>query len=132
MYRLRHNSEPEAEILGTLASHEVVIDRSVSHNHLVEDLPAIEAARVLENALWQIDAQGRDYLVEVVECGEATLRCHCVATTATDRIVYAHRHDRAGPTRFVLDREPEPTNHVIVALLRDKDKEGTMILLSAM
>jgi hypothetical protein len=111
------------EVLGILASNEVVIDRGVSHAHL--DRAA------LEEALFLIDSGGRDFLAERVDLGRPIGVARCIETDTSDRIVYAYRLDRVGPTRFVLDREPEPTTQVTVILRRDDKREGLMVLITA-
>lgn len=131
MFEIRERRKPEkVPILGILASHEIVIDRIYSHNHL-------ESA-VLEEALYHIDSQGKDYLVtstsvdlEHLEVKEKKLFTSCVETTPESEIVFAYRKDRPHPTRFVIDREPEATNEVTIILCRDKFKPGAMVLISA-
>jgi hypothetical protein len=38
----------------------------------------------------------------------------CVATNPTDQIVYAQRVGRAGYTRFVMEKQPQPTSHITI------------------
>lgn len=110
-------------IVGILQSGEVVIDRPNSHNHL--------AGEFLREALGLIDSDDRDHLVELVDMGRVIGTSRCVQTTDTDKIVYAHRLGRSGPTRFVLGREPEPTTAATVVLKRDHTRLGTLILITA-
>jgi hypothetical protein len=109
--------------VGMLGSNELVIDRRNSHAHI--------SGEDLELALFQVDSQGLGFLVEEVDCGKTVGKARCVKTTEEDNIVYAYRHDRMGPTRFVLNREPIPTNRITVVLKRHDLREGVMILISA-
>ncbi len=119
----RHDYERiQANTLGVLLSNEIVVDRPNTHAHLIG--PDLEAALLL------VDAKGRDYLVEEVDCGRHIGEAKCVATKPSDAIGYAYRHGREGPTRFVLGRTPEPTTHATVVLKRS-EKPGIMLLISA-
>lgn len=109
--------------MGVLQSNELVIDRHESHSHL--------SGKDLETALFLVDAAERDFIVEAVDCGEIVGHSRCVETDPQDLIVYAYRHGRAGLTRFVLDREPEPTTSATVVLKRHDDRPGVMILISS-
>ena len=109
--------------MGILGSNELVIDRHDSHAHL--------KGEGLEIALFLIDSEGRDYLVEQVDCGEVIGHARCVETGPQDSIVYGYRHGRDGLTRFVLDREPEPTTNATAVLKRHEQLPGIMILISA-
>lgn len=110
--------------VGMLRSNELVIDRHDSHAHL--------SGESLEIALFLIDAEGRDFLVEQVDCGQIVGRSRCVETSEEDTIVFGYRYGRPGPTRFVLDREPEiPTAKATIVLKRDERLPGIMILISA-
>lgn len=109
-------------VLGRLMSGEEVIDRPNSHLHVEHEL--------LERALGMINSFGRDFMVEEVFMGEQVGYSHCVETTEEDRIVYAFRPNRSGPTRFVRDRDVEPTESVTVILKRTEDP-ATMVLISA-
>lgn len=120
---VRANLETDRQpVLGRLASGEVVVDRHQSHLHADETL--------LAGALSRIDSRGRDFLAEQVDLGEQVGFTSCVATTEADEVVYAFRPHRAGPTRFVLNRQPEPTESVSVILKRDEEP-NKMVLISA-
>jgi hypothetical protein len=122
--RGRFNFDPSKEkILGSLASNELVIDRYKSHSHL--------KAEILEEALLRIDSLDRDYLVEEVDCRVSTGYQKCITTTPGDEIVYAYREGRQGPTRFVINRQPEPTTLATIILARDEIKPGVMVLITA-
>lgn len=124
----------ESRILGTTLSLENVYDRSYSHNHLAAANPDI-ADDVLEYVLSLVDTKEQSFLVAEIDCGDRySLLTQCVETTEADEIVYAHRLDRPGPTRFVLDRSPQPTTFVRVILARSKDprRQAELTLISAM
>jgi len=120
----------QADIVGVLASHEIVFGRP-SHNHLTECLSIEVAETVLEVALSQINAFDQEYVTEQVACAETGLQSRCVTTSESDEIFYAHRRGREGPTRFVVNRQPDPTNHITVVLGRDRLKPGVMGLITA-
>jgi hypothetical protein len=78
-----------------------------------------------------IDSRGERFVKREVYMGEQVGYSDCVKTNANDQIVYASRPGRPGPTRFVMGREPEPTDTVSAVLLRDDSDDQTMILISA-
>jgi hypothetical protein len=129
----KHEFNPATPILGTLASCENVVDRHETHNHLLDILPADQAAYLLEFALSQVDSNGKDFIVEDVDCNELNiaLQTDCVATTPEDEIVFAYRGDRPYATRFVLNRDPEPTEYITTILKRRPLQPGIMVLISA-
>lgn len=92
-----------------LKSGEMVVDRYRSHLHQ-------GVALLLPEALARIESRGRDFLVEEVDFGRPIGENICVATAAGDQIVFAKRPKRWGHTRFVLNRTPEPCNHLVVIL----------------
>jgi hypothetical protein len=52
----------------------------------------------------------------------------CVATAPGDRIVYARRPKRAGLTRFVRNRRPEPSRSVVVILMRIEEPNSYLLI----
>lgn len=127
-----YNTDLSGPVLGALASCEIVIDRQDSHNHLEESLGRDAARRVLEEALCQIDAKGEDHIITETPCDEPGLRTPLLVTAGDDEIVYAYRKGREGQSRFVLEREPEPSSRITTILTRDRYREGVMILISAL
>ena len=109
-------------VMGRLMSGEIVIDRHNSHVHL--------SGEILERALSYVHSRSRDFLVDEVYMGEPVGLSTCVETDDSDEIIYAYRPNRAGPTRFVVGRDPVPTEEITVILKRAQDV-GRMILISA-
>jgi hypothetical protein len=108
--------------LGILASGEAVYDRYNSHSKLSPEL--------LREALGKVSMQG-EYAAVSVEFDRVVGATTCVKTTKSDRIIFAHRPNRRGRTRFVLDREPEPTQTVSLVLKRREQDAGEVILISS-
>ncbi len=107
-----------------LGSGEVVKDRPNSHvaTHTTV-LP------LLADALSRVSARGRAFITEEVRFNHIVGETICVETKPGDEIVYARRPNRAGLTRFVKNRAPEPCDTVTVCLKRAK--EGHYTLLTA-
>ena len=104
-----------------LQTGEDVVDRKVSHIHL-------GARELLPAALAQVEG-GLDFIVQAVQFGRVIGQKACVATGPGDRIVFATRVGRAGPTRFVLGRKSEDCTTLTVVLKRRE--EGGYVLLTA-
>jgi hypothetical protein len=109
-------------ILGHLLSGELVVDRYNSHSHHESDL--------LERALSKVDSRDRGFVAKDVDMGEQVGVSTCVETRDKDEIIYAYRPKRNGPTRFVMDREPMPSDSIVVILKRDEDPRK-MVLISS-
>lgn len=102
-----------------------VFDRSNSHLHP-------EAEPYLADALAVITLGEREFAVECLDFQRPIGWAHCVATAPGDQIVYAVRKGRAGHTRFVLGRQPEPSRLLTVILRRGPESApGTATLVSA-
>ncbi|OGR85788.1 MAG: hypothetical protein A2901_01600 [Elusimicrobia bacterium RIFCSPLOWO2_01_FULL_54_10] len=106
-----------------LGSNEPVVDRHKSHIH--ED-----AARFLAPTLYRVESKGRPFIVETVEFDSTVGKSVCVETTDADEIVYAQRQGRRGLSRFVKNREAEPTDAVTVVLKKDS-REDYYVLIAA-
>jgi hypothetical protein len=107
--------------LGTTKSGEKVFDRPDGHLHNSETVE-----KYLPLALEMIDSESRDFIVETVNFGEEIGVSNCVETTSDDEIIYAVRPKRRGPTRFVKNREGEPTSEFTVIL--KKVDEGYIVI----
>lgn len=55
----------------------------------------------------------------------------CVETTEADRIVMWQRPTRAGATRMVLGRQPDPTNEMLIVVCQDTDKDNRLTIVTA-
>jgi hypothetical protein len=100
------------KLLGTLASGEQAVDGCPSHLHgrVIHYLP---------EALGQIDARGRAHIAETIDLGRVVGERTCVATEPGDEIVCAQRPGRAGLTRWVKNRRPEPCTTVMVVVAQE-------------
>lgn len=99
------------KIFGLLKSGEKVTDRPDSHvaGH-ASVLP------LLEEALRKVDSKNRTEFCEEVCFDRNVGETICVETNLEDEILFAMRVGRKGPTRFVKNRAPEPTNKVTICL----------------
>ncbi len=99
------------KILGRLRSGEVVQDRAQSHLHagVIELLPEV---------LSSTDSRGKANFVREFRFNRVVGINNRVKTGANDEIVFAQRVGRTGLSRFVKNRQPEPTRYVTVVLNR--------------
>lgn len=107
-----------------LGSGEVVVDRPDSH--AVSHTPVLP---LLGEALGKIRSAGRQSIAEDMDFGRVIGETICVQTREGDEIVFAQRPNRAGLTRFVKNRQAEPTSAAVVCLQRGE--EGKYILGTA-
>lgn len=102
-----------------------VFDRTDSHLHL-------DAEAYVADALALVILGDREFAVECVDFQRQIGWSTCVRTGFDDQIVYAVRKGRAGHTRFVLGRQPEPCRLLTVILRRGSESApGTATLVSA-
>ena len=109
--------------LGSLVSGQVVVDRYNTHVH-----PAV--VPLLAEALSKINLSEQFAVVQVDfdhTVGDTT----CLVTSARDEIVYAKRPKRFGLSRFVKNRQPEPSNSVVCILMKAQDEVNTYVLITA-
>jgi len=114
----------DAPQIGRLVSGELVVDRKDSHvaSHT-------SVMPLLADTLSQISSEGREVFCEEVEFGRVVGETICVHTQPGDNIVFAQRPNRLGLTRFVKDRDPEPTSKVTACFKRTYG--GAYILMTA-
>jgi hypothetical protein len=96
-----------------LASGEVVTPR--------EGAARPGVTRHLRSALRQIATAGRDFIIHQVDYARVIGRTTCVETGASDNVVFAWRHGKKGPSRFVIGRKPEPCRSLVVVLKKAED-----------
>ncbi len=113
--------ETRMDRVGSLGSGEPVYDRHNSHLH--EDVVA-----VLPEALGKISSGKRNFLKEVVEFGHPVGHSICVVTGPGDQIIFAQRPKRFGLSRFVINRQPEECQSVVVILKRADDVGGYILI----
>ena len=106
-----------------LKSGEAVVDRYNSHLHQ-------SAVPLLPEALARIESKGRNFLIEQADFGQPIGESICVATGPGDEIVFAKRPKRFGLTRFVKNRQAEPTS-VVTLILKTADGQPGFILVTA-
>lgn len=112
----------DLKFLGNLRSGEPVFDRPTSHLHE-------SVLGILPEALSEISG-GEHFFVHEVDFGRLVGETNCVATHRGDDVVWAQRPNRQGLTRFVKNRQPEPSSRAVVILKRD-DYEPYYILITA-
>ena len=98
-----------SKIIGRTADGKVVVDRCNSHLH--SDVEAI-----IFDVLTMINTNGIEFVEVEIDLGRIIGTTSCVQTTKDDIIVFAQRLNRKGLTRFVLDRQKEPTSKIMVVL----------------
>lgn len=112
---------PELRHIGTSSDGYPVFDRQNSHHHLTDELLAAVIGRV--------SLAGEKFTEKCVDFGFVIGVTTCVATTPSDKIVYAQRENRAGQTRFVLNRRPEPCQTAVAIFNRlGGDKPGYLLI----
>lgn len=117
----------EHAALGWLKDGSVVIDR---HNsHIDHNNPNLD---YLEDALAEVDPNGKAFHMQTITFNEDIGVSVCVPTTTDDEIVFAQRPHRNGLTRFVKNRQPIPTNELMVILKKSENAtESTYVLITA-
>lgn len=99
----------------------LVVDRPWSHIHC--------PLYWLEKAISKSTIQDLQYQRIECEFDREYGKTQCVQTTDADNIVYLQRGRRAGLTRYVVGREPEPTRYLTFFLLRGD--QGEFVLITA-
>jgi len=97
-----------------------VFDRPTSHHHVTGELLAAIISRV--------SLARRDFAKERVTFDQVVGVSECVATTPSDTVVFAQREHRAGLTRFVMHRQPEPCRSAIAIFKRMRDRPGYLLV----
>lgn len=104
-----------------LGSKEAVYDRVPSHIHGV-------ASSDMQAVLKSIRSMNRYIIRYQHDFGRIVGKSRCVATELGDEIIYARRVGRNSRSRFVLNRDAEPTSKVSVVLVKRADGRGYRIL----
>lgn len=114
-------------ILGYLRSKEPVYDRS--HEPHLEGKP-IELLALVPKALRSISSNNDKRINEAVEFPFQVGLSHCVDTSNSppEDIFYAKMDGRNGYSRFVKNREAEPTNHLCFILVKCHNNDGYVLL----
>lgn len=115
----------EKKILGTLQSGEKVIDRKKSHLDQHVDVKPL-----LIEAFSKINTENKNFTMQEVDMGRIIGNSLCVETNGKDRVFFAQRPNRNGLTRFVENREPNPSSMVAI-ILQKSSKPDEYILITA-
>jgi len=115
--------EPARIILGKTADGATVIDRPNSHLHK-------EVVPILADALSRVNTGNRPFIEVEIDFNRIIGKTICVKTDSNDHIVYAQRANRKGFSRFVLDRDAEPSSKVMV-VMKKADNTGEYLLITA-
>ena len=113
----------EFPVLGYLRFGEAVVDRPNSHLH-------VDARAALPEALARIECRGRQFIEEEIVFSGPVGMTQCVTTDGTSYIGFARRPGRTGLSRFVVEREPEPTS-ILTVVIRKEDEGERYILVTA-
>ena len=98
-------------LIGKLSSGENIYNTSNNHIHY-----NVEMESLLPQALEKINSLNRDFFVESIDFGKIIGESRCVETSEKDEILYAQRKMRSGQTRFVKNKQLEPTSFLTVIL----------------
>ncbi len=98
-----------------------------SQYHLKVHADVIE---YLEEAMSKIDSKDESFIKVAVNFNKTIGHSTCVKVQDGDEFRYAKRLGRKYPTRFVMNREPEPCSTVTVIMKRtpNSDKYGYSLL----
>lgn len=111
--------------MNTGAGHKVYINPTHMTQHR-DVLP------YLEEALLQVfPPEGQIFYKVDIDMGRIIGHQACVRVSDSDTFIHAQRKNREGLTRFVLNRNMEPTSYVTVVLARDRKKEHIYRVLTA-
>lgn len=83
-----------------------------------------QAVPLLQKAISQVsldDGLGQFFKV-TVDMGRIVGACECVSVTPDDKIVYKTRAGRKWPTKFVLNRAPDPSSLVTMIGFNNRDQ----------
>lgn len=78
----------------------------------------------LEEAMSRINTCGESFIKLAVQFDYVIGQSTCVQVKSTDNFRYANRLGRKYPTRFVLNREPEPCSTVVIIMKRTPESEN--------
>jgi len=101
----------------------IVLDRPQSHHHLSGDL--------LRTVISRTSLRGRPFVAELVDFGAVIGLSTCVATSATDQIIFAQRLGRRGASRFVMNRQAKSCSTAVAIFKRMHDRPDSYLLITA-
>lgn len=100
-------------IIGKTKDGHEVSERTKSHVHA-------GAKKHLREALAEINTEDASFIKKEVIFGKNIGLTYCVKTNSKDTTYLKRRANRRGPSRFVLNREPEPCKSMVVILKKIK------------
>ena len=107
-----------ANILGhTVDGTPVYLHPVASHSHRPDLNAEVISKLTIE--------KGQTFLRQTVDLGRVIGEDHLVETSDGDMIAYARRGNRAGESRFVLNRAAKPTTKVTIIACVDRDPGET-------
>ncbi len=114
-------------VVGTLASGETVVQKKGAHLH------ADGVADLLETALARISCDRRYFIKEVIDFGRVVGCTDCVLLDESDasNVFYAQRPKRAGFTKFVRHRDPQPCSSIVIIMTLDRENSAQFNLVTA-
>jgi len=83
-----------------------------------------DVIQYLEEAVQRIDSKDERFIKVCVDFGKTIGASTCVSVRDGDEFRYAKRIGRKYPTRFVMNREPEPCSTVTVIMKRTPNSEN--------
>lgn len=113
-----------AEIIGTLAGGQTVVNRHRSHLHE-------PVSSLLSEVLANTESNGRQFFIHTHDFGRVVGETTGVQTAPGDEIIFAQRKGRRGLTRFVKNRPAQPCSEVTVILKRDDVDRNVYVLITA-
>jgi hypothetical protein len=100
------------EKLGTLSDGQNVF--RYSYNHFHNESPELQV--YISQALEKINPNNRTFFRESIDFGKTIGFTSLIETREGDEIIYAQREGRKGLSRFVKNRDSEPTSFLTVVL----------------
>jgi len=111
------------KVIGKTADGAIVIDRKESHLHK-------EITPIISEVLSRVHTNGRQFIEAEVDFGRVIGRTCCVSTGPDDQIIFAQRPNRKGLTRFVQNRESEPSTRAMV-VIKNVGRPREYVLITA-
>ncbi len=112
-----NNNEIERAFLGTTKDGAKVFNRADDSTHLHSEGGL--TPELMQSALSAIDSRGRDFVKDCVRFDRIIGTQTCVDTTPEDDIVMVVRGGRGLPTPMVKNREPKPSDSIVVIMKKD-------------
>jgi len=109
--------------IGKTADGAVVMNRNESHLHE-------EISPIIHDVLLRVHTHARPFIEAEVDFGRVIGTSCCVSTGPGDQIIFAQRPNRKGLTRFVQNRESEPSSRAMI-VLKNTGRPKEYVLITA-